>query len=195
MLSDIRASLKGTDTMHGIHDTAPTAYHAASGLHQVPKQTGTVASCWRRLSFLFLPCGCSELSGMRASLMGIDAILPRHCIMAGQIHASPVFDNASRALQRLSLDNEATTAIAGGNPPTMEGVLEMAVRLNNPVVARRLQVQPHKMTDAKGKGACSTRSVWQQHSMSHTNCLCLFVSMHICSASWLVPFSGNLQEL
>ena len=77
---------------------------------------------------------------MRASLMAVDAILPRHCIMPGQIHASPVFDNASRALQRLTLDNDATTAIAAGDGQAMEQVLDMAVRLHNQVVARRLQV-------------------------------------------------------
>ena len=72
--------------------------------------------------------------------MAVDAILPRHCIMPGQIHASPVFDNASRALQRISLDNDATTAIAAGDAQAMEQVLEMAVRLNNQVVGRRVQV-------------------------------------------------------
>lgn len=77
---------------------------------------------------------------MRASLMAVDAILPSHGIMPGQIHASPVFDNASRALQRLSLDNDATTAIAGGDVDAMDQVLVMAVKLNNPVVAGRLQV-------------------------------------------------------
>lgn len=78
---------------------------------------------------------------MRASLMAVEAILPRHSIMPGQIHASPVFDNASRALQRLSLDNDATTAIAKGDLQAMDQVLDMAVRLNNPVVAGRLQVE------------------------------------------------------
>lgn len=105
--------------------------------------------------------------------MAVDAILSRHCIMPGQIHASPVFDNASRALQRLSLDNDATTAIAAGDAQAMEQVLEMAVRLNNQVVGRRLQV-------ASLHGLTAFRRSWVQT-------LC-YIHQLIVQAELIVPF-------
>ena len=77
---------------------------------------------------------------MRASLMGLDNIYHRHGIMPGAVRSSPAFDNASRALQRLTLDNEAAAAVATGSWEAMEQVLEVARVQNNPVVARRMEV-------------------------------------------------------
>ena len=78
---------------------------------------------------------------MRASLMALDNIYHRHAIMPGAVRSSPAFDNASRALQRLTLDNEAAAAVATGNWQAMEQVLEVARAHNNPVVVRRLEVK------------------------------------------------------
>ena len=77
---------------------------------------------------------------MRASLMGLDKIYHRHAIMPGAVRCSPVFDNASRALQRLTLDNEAAAAVATADLPAMEQVLEVARKHNNSVVASRMEV-------------------------------------------------------
>jgi len=86
-------------------------------------------------------CGfCRELQGMRASLMGLDKIYHHHGIMPGAVRSSPVFDNASRALQRLTLDNEAAAAVATADWQAMEQVLEVAKKQNNQVVAHRMEV-------------------------------------------------------
>lgn len=78
---------------------------------------------------------------MRASLMALDNIYHRHGIMPGAVRSSPAFDNASRALQRLTLDNEAAAAVATGDWQAMEQVLEVARAHNNTVVVRRLEVR------------------------------------------------------
>lgn len=78
---------------------------------------------------------------MRASLMALDNIYHRHGIMPGAVRSSPAFDNASKALQRLTLDNEAAAAVATGDWQAMEQVLEVAKAHNNPVVVRRLEVR------------------------------------------------------
>jgi len=77
---------------------------------------------------------------MRASLMGLDKIYHHHGIMPGAVRSSPVFDNASRALQRLTLDNEAAAAVATTDWQAMEQVLEVARKQNNQVVAHRMEV-------------------------------------------------------
>jgi len=77
---------------------------------------------------------------MRASLMGLDKIYHHHGIMPGAVRSSPVFDNASRALQRLTLDNEAAAAVATADWQAMEQVLEVARKQNNQVVAHRMEV-------------------------------------------------------
>ena len=85
---------------------------------------------------------CRELQDMRASLMRLDKIYHRHGIMPGAVRSSPAFENASKALQRLTLDNEAAAAVATGNWQAMEQILEVARSQNNPVVARRMEVIP-----------------------------------------------------
>ena len=77
---------------------------------------------------------------MRASLMGLDKVCHRHGIMTGAVRCSPAFDNASRALQRLTIDNEAATAVAAGDRQAMQQVLEAARKQNNQVVAQRMEV-------------------------------------------------------
>ena len=77
---------------------------------------------------------------MRASLIGLDKIYHRHAIMPGTVRCSPVFENASRALQRLTLDNEAAAAMATADLPAIEQVLEVARKQNNSVVASRMEV-------------------------------------------------------
>lgn len=77
---------------------------------------------------------------MRASLMALDKIYHHHGIMPGAVRSSPVFDNASRALQRLTLDNEAAAAVATADWQVMEQVLEVARQQNNQVVASRMEV-------------------------------------------------------
>ena len=77
---------------------------------------------------------------MRASLMDLDKIYHHHGIMPGAVRSSPVFDNASRALQRLTLDNEAAAAVAIADWQAMEQVLEVARKQNNQVVAHRMEV-------------------------------------------------------
>ena len=78
---------------------------------------------------------------MRASLMALDKIYHHHGIMPGAVRSSPAFDNASRALQRLTLDNEAAAAVATADWQAMEQVLEVARQQNNQVVANRMEVQ------------------------------------------------------
>ena len=77
---------------------------------------------------------------MRASLMALDKIYHHHGIMPGAVRSSPAFDNASRALQRLTLDNEAAAAVATADWQAMEQVLEVARQQNNQVVANRMEV-------------------------------------------------------
>ena len=84
--------------------------------------------------------GCRELQDMRASLMALDKIYHRHAIMPGAVRSSPAFDNATRALQRLTLDNEAAAAVATADWQAMEQVLEEARKQNNQVVAHRMEV-------------------------------------------------------
>ena len=73
--------------------------------------------------------------------MALDNIYHRHGIMPGAVRCSPVFDNAWKALQRLTLDNEAAAAVATGDLQAMEQVLEVARAHNNTVVVRRLEVR------------------------------------------------------
>lgn len=72
--------------------------------------------------------------------MGLDKIYHHHGIMPGAVRSSPVFDNASRALQRLTLDNEAAAAVATATWQAMEQVLEVARKQNNQVVAHKMEV-------------------------------------------------------
>lgn len=95
---------------------------------------------------------------MRASLMGLDRIYHHHGIMPGAVRSSPVFDNASRALQRLTLDNEAAAAVATADWQAMEQVLEVARKQNNKVVAHRMEVALDRL-EVEASGSPSARSV------------------------------------
>ncbi|KAL0033157.1 hypothetical protein WJX79_005908 [Trebouxia sp. C0005] len=104
------------------------------------------------------PLLTEELQGMRASLMGLDKIYHHHGIMPGAVRSSPVFDNASRALQRLTLDNEAAAAVATATWQAMEQVLEVARKQNNQVVAHKMEVALDRL-EAEASGSPSARSV------------------------------------
>lgn len=104
------------------------------------------------------PLLTEELHDMRASLMALDNIYHRHSIMPGAVRSSPAFDNAWRALQRLTLDNEAAAAVATGDWQAMEQVLAVARAHNNTVVVRRLEASLNRL-EAEASGALSTRSL------------------------------------
>ena len=99
--------------------------------------------------------------------MALDNIYHRHGIMPGAVRSSPAFDNASKALQRLTLDNEAAAAVATGDWQCMEQVLEVARAHNNPVVVRRLEVRflLSQHTALRPQNLLKTYVAWSRHDM------------------------------
>ena len=84
---------------------------------------------------------------MRSSLIGLDKIYHLHAIMPGAVRSSPAFDNASRALQRLTLDNEAAAAVA-----TARGSL------------RRSNAPSPRRSSAANRRCCSSIGAAMRHS-------------------------------